>query len=156
ALLFQLSRPLRRRPRIILTQYYDTVVGPGEREVHVCLDLEPQRFSPATPRKRKPRHFLIIIDRSTSMKRENRLYCAKEAACEAVRHIRPGDSFSVIAFSHEADVVYRGGRLEDGCNEALITARQVAAMQAIRQLEPRYGTDFGSALHQAFREFVMS
>jgi len=74
--------------------------GPQKAVIKVTLDAPP----PQKKIERPAVNLSIVLDRSGSMSGQ-KLEKAKEAAIEAVRHLGPGDIFSVVVYDHNVKTV---------------------------------------------------
>jgi len=74
--------------------------GPQKAVIKITLDAPP----PPEKIERPAVNLSIVLDRSGSMSGQ-KLEKAKEAAIEAVRHLGPGDIFSVVVYDHNVRTV---------------------------------------------------
>lgn len=97
---------------------------------------------PVTPRaKTVPTNLVVVLDRSGSMEGE-RIVEAKRALCDVVERLSPTDTFGLVTFDTEIDVVVPAGPVRD----------RVAIKAAINAVYARGGTDLGSGLVRGLKE----
>jgi Ca-activated chloride channel family protein len=80
---------------------YTVILANRAQPVHFALQLEAPSLNQARPR---PAAFCIVLDRSGSMSGPP-LEKAKQAAKLAARNLRPEDTFSLVIFDSEAQVL---------------------------------------------------
>jgi hypothetical protein len=114
-------------------------VDPVERMVTVRLDvIAPGTSDGAVPR---PVNFALVLDRSGSMERHQKLETAKLAAIRAVERLQDQDVFTLVAFSEMAEVIVPAARI--GPNRQAVIAR-------LQQLTPQSTTFLARGLQAAF------
>lgn len=89
-----------------------------------------------------PLNICLLIDRSNSM-RGAKMSAAKDSALALIDVLRPGDRFSLIAFSTSADVLIDGYDMDD--------AGKDLARAAIAKIEPHGVTRLDLALAEGYR-----
>lgn len=132
------------RARVVLVEVYTTVkddvgrfiMSLGQNDFIVKEDGVPQRLSLFTS-ERKPVQVLLLLDVSASMKREERLSTAIEAAKLFVEALEPGDRVSLVTFSDEVKTL-----------EPFSDSRE-KAQSAIASVQPERGTALYDAIFAA-------
>lgn len=111
----------------------------------VCGTYDPRRRPWFVAASSGPKDVVLVLDVSGSMADYGRLDIAKEAAITVIQTLTVADRFAVISFSSEASQV--------GGYTGLIRATAENTnhlVEAIKQLLPQGGTNFGSAFTNAF------
>ena len=80
----------------------------GRSERYLLVDLVAPTVAPDPSRRRAPVNLGFVLDRSGSMGGSNKLGLAKQAVLEAIHRLDPEDSFSVVTYDNEIDVVSAG------------------------------------------------
>lgn len=88
-----------------------------------------------------PMNLALVVDRSSSMSGD-RIQNAREALKELCAQLRPTDVVSVIAFDHEAIVLYPAQAIGNGSQ----------LLETISTLEVRGSTDLNSGILTGYRE----
>jgi Ca-activated chloride channel family protein len=115
----------------------------GDHEAYLALTLN----APAAQAvQRPPLHVAIVLDRSHSMYEDDgtRIVNARAAAVQLIRSLQRGDRFAVIAYNHDAEVLY-----PDSPAEPAAVREAVAKIDA---LEPVGMTNIGAALQTGAAE----
>ena len=133
-----------QRARVLLVEVYVTV---KDEDGGFITDLRQDQFTiqeDGRPQKtvlftteRKPIQVVLLLDVSASMKREDRLVKAVEAARAFVEALEPKDSVAVLAFSDETKVLQP------------FTLEREPLLAAIGATEPQRGTSLYDAIHVA-------
>jgi Ca-activated chloride channel family protein len=76
-----------------------------EGDGYVALTVEPPGLGELDPVEVRPRELVFLIDQSCSMSGEP-YDVAKAAVAEALRTMRPRDTFNLVRFSNDADVLF--------------------------------------------------
>jgi VWFA-related protein len=134
------------RASVLLVEVYVTVRSEsGEfvtdlkaADFNVTEDGAPQSLSLFTS-ERKPVHVVLLLDVSASMKREERLSSAIQAARIFVEALEPADRVSVITFSDSVSV------LEP------FTTERASVIASIEAVEAQRGTALYDAIHEGAR-----
>lgn len=134
------------RASVLLVEVYVTVRSAGgefvidlkREEFKITEDGVAQSLSLFTA-ERKPVHVVLLLDVSASMKREERLSSAIEAARIFVEALEPEDRVSLVTFSDSVSVL-----------EPFTTERE-SVLAAIESVEPQRGTALYDAIHEGAR-----
>ncbi len=134
------------RASVLLVEVYVTVRSAGgefvidlkREEFKITEDGVAQSLSLFTA-ERKPVHVVLLLDVSASMKREERLSSAIEAARIFVEALEPEDRVSLVTFSDSVSVL-----------EPFTTERE-SVLAAIESVEPQRGTALYDAIHEGVR-----
>src|SRR5690606_14229570 len=119
---------------------FDAVPLETEDEVTVLLDITaPVR---AAQEERPPSTLQVVLDRSSSMSRDDRLGGAVRALLSVVDRLDPVDRFGVVVFSDQARVLVPAGPLTD----------KAAVKERIRAVRPGGSTDLSSGLMRGVQE----
>ncbi|WP_017592538.1 ADP-ribosylglycohydrolase family protein [Nocardiopsis potens] len=119
---------------------FDAVPLETEDEVTVLLDITaPVR---AGEEERPPSTLQVVLDRSSSMSRDDRLGGAVRALLSVVDRLDPADRFGVVVFSDQARVLVPAGPLTD----------KAAVKERIRSVRPGGSTDLSSGLMRGVQE----
>ena len=78
----------------------------SKAELHLAVDISPPSAPPApqVPEIVKPLNVSLTIDRSGSMREENKIENAKLAALQLIQSLKPTDYVSLITFADKAQV----------------------------------------------------
>ncbi|MFC4912510.1 VWA domain-containing protein [Actinomadura gamaensis] len=135
------------RPPFTIKVDQNPYLGAGGHEMHAVVTVESD--GGAGPAAAAPRAAeVIIIDASGSMSYGGKMGAAKRAADAALRVIRDGVRFAVIAGANSPRMVYPAG----GERTAVMDGRHRAnAIAAVARLEASGGTAIGSWLRLADR-----
>lgn len=134
------------RANVLLVEVYVTVrsesgsfvMDLGRDDFKVSEDGAPQTLSLFTA-ERKPVHVVLLLDVSASMKREERLSNAIEAARIFVEALEPRDRVSLVVFSDTVTV------LEP------FTIERAPVLASIESVEAQRGTALYDAIHAGAR-----
>jgi Ca-activated chloride channel family protein len=110
--------------------------------VYLAMDISPPEVSPNTPNDLQPVNLCIAIDRSGSMKDENKIEQAKIATMQLIQELKPSDFVSLVTFSNREKVEVSSRSAAD----------IYAFSNAINQINARGATDIYSALQAALNE----
>ena len=100
----------------------DALTSGGEHTVYLKIGITPPAQQVAI-NKRQPLNLALVIDRSGSMSGD-RIANAKRAAARLVELLSPGDTFSLVAYSDNAQVLFPASK----------TTNKPAALAAINGL----------------------
>src|SRR3954451_15382610 len=117
----------------------DVVALQQEDEVSLLLELK----APPVPGSegRGPVALQVVLDRSGSMA-DGQLYAAQGALHQLVNRLKPTDTFGLVAFDNEVDVVVPARPLAD----------KTAVQQAIWSLGPRGMTNLSAGYLRGIQE----
>ncbi|MCW4023914.1 MAG: VWA domain-containing protein [Candidatus Bathyarchaeota archaeon] len=110
--------------------------------VYLAMDISPPEVSPNTPNDLQPVNLCIALDRSGSMKDENKIEQAKIATMQLIQELKPSDFVSLVTFSNREKVEVSSRSAAD----------IYAFSNAINQINARGATDIYSALQAALNE----
>ena len=108
---------------------------------HTYLQIGLQAMKGELPR-RPPLNLALVIDRSGSMADEHKLEFAKSAAVQLVNSLTASDTFSLVAFDNEADVLVPAQHVTDKAH----------IRKLISALKPGGGTNIFEGLTKAYQQ----
>ncbi|HEY0754596.1 MAG TPA: vWA domain-containing protein [Ktedonobacteraceae bacterium] len=124
-----------------LTSHYNDHLGPNRESMRLILSLGLPEQAQVT---RSRVALAIVLDCSGSMAGE-KIQAARDGAIKVIQELDEQFSFVVIAFTHEARLIY-------GPSEG-IHAHKQRAIQAIQYLHADGGTSMSNALHAVIKSF---
>ncbi|RFU42972.1 VWA domain-containing protein [Actinomadura logoneensis] len=133
------------RPPFTIRVDQNPYLGAGGQEMHAIVTVESSGGAPAG---RPPAAAeVIIIDASGSMSYAGKMAAAKRAAEAALRVVRDGVRFAVVAGANSPRMVYP----QEAGLVAMNARRRTEAVRAVSRLEASGGTAIGSWLRLAGR-----
>src|SRR5258707_12049807 len=124
-----------------VTSHYNAFLGPNRESMRLVVSL----LSPAQAQVTESRVALaIVLDCSGSMAGE-KIRAARDGAIKVIQDVDEHFSFGVVAFTHEAGVIY-------GPAEGIHGHKQ-KAIQAVQKLQADGGTSMSSALQAVIQAF---
>ncbi|MEV5576673.1 VWA domain-containing protein [Spirillospora sp. NPDC052269] len=133
------------RPPFTIKVDQNPYLGAGGQEMHAVVTVEASGTAPAGPAAGAAE--VIIIDASGSMSYAGKMAAAKRAAEAALRVVRDGVRFAVVAGANSPGMVYPLGQTLVEMN----ARTRSEAVQAVSRLEASGGTAIGSWLRLAGR-----
>ncbi len=116
------------------------VIEPDQR--HLELLVTAPETMRAVSHKRLPLNIALVIDKSGSMGRDNKMSAVKQAAESMLDRLRPRDRFSLITFNSRAEVIIPSEFVEE-----LHVARSL-----IRSIRAGGGTDIYDGLQAGYEQ----
>jgi Ca-activated chloride channel family protein len=142
--------PGQIRPHELLNYFTFETATPGQADVFtltasaephgdgLALALALQGATPPAP----PLDLIVVVDRSGSMKAEDRMGYTKRALLQLGDQLRPGDTVSLVAFSNHARTLL--------AHHPVGSDGTAAFAEAVRSLRPGGGTNLDAGLQRAW------
>jgi hypothetical protein len=138
-----------QRPVLDLSLEHKRYLGPNQTSVDAFIDIRPLRFPPLKA-VNSSRIFIILIDKSRSMRLEKHLQAA--IATAGINGLDEHDHFSLIAFSVVGRQLYpKNGEVAFGNS-----INKLHALEALAELTPASTTSFYAGLHLALSKALTS